>query len=53
MMPSLTVKAKHLCNFSFAGTGDPLGKRLNNSKTRQEVGWEPKYSSFGHFLETL
>ncbi|XP_050875584.1 uncharacterized protein LOC127079212 [Lathyrus oleraceus] len=37
----------------FTGTNDPLGKRLNNSKTRQEVGWEPKYSSFGHFLETL
>jgi len=39
--------------FLFAGTDDPLGKRLNNSKTRQEVGWEPKYSSFAHFLETL
>lgn len=37
----------------FTGTDDPLGKRLNNSKTRQEVGWEPKYSSFAHFLETL
>ncbi|KAK7332214.1 hypothetical protein VNO80_28963 [Phaseolus coccineus] len=37
----------------FTGTDDPLGKRLNNSKTRQEVGWEPKYSSFAHFLETI
>uniref|UniRef100_A0A0R0G7X6 NAD-dependent epimerase/dehydratase domain-containing protein n=1 Tax=Glycine max TaxID=3847 RepID=A0A0R0G7X6_SOYBN len=36
-----------------AGTDDPLGKRLNNSRTRQEVGWEPKYSSFAHFLETI
>ncbi|KAK7245712.1 hypothetical protein RIF29_40561 [Crotalaria pallida] len=37
----------------FTGTDDPLGKRLDNSKTRDEVGWEPKYSSFAHFLETL
>ncbi|KAE9594618.1 putative NAD(P)-binding domain-containing protein [Lupinus albus] len=37
----------------FIGTNDPLGKKLNNSRTRQEVGWEPKYSSFAHFLETL
>lgn len=39
--------------FSFAGTGDPLGKRLNNTRTRQEIGWEPKYTSFAHFLETI
>ncbi|KAK9161476.1 hypothetical protein Syun_007817 [Stephania yunnanensis] len=34
----------------FAGTDDPLGKRLNNSKTRAEIGWEPKYPSFAQFL---
>ncbi|KAF8394514.1 hypothetical protein HHK36_020724 [Tetracentron sinense] len=34
----------------FEGTHDPLGKRLNNSKTREEIGWEPKYSSFAQFL---
>ncbi|KAI3962340.1 hypothetical protein MKX01_005342 [Papaver californicum] len=33
----------------FTGKG-PLGKRLNNSKTRQEIGWEPKYPSFAQFL---
>ena len=38
---------------AIAGTDDPLGKRLNNSRTRQEIGWEPKYTSFAHFLETL
>ncbi|PON80270.1 NAD(P)-binding domain containing protein [Parasponia andersonii] len=38
---------------AFTGTTDPLGKRLNNSKTRQEIGWEPKYPSFSQFLETL
>ncbi|KAI4345476.1 hypothetical protein L6164_012599 [Bauhinia variegata] len=32
---------------------DPLGKRLNNSRTREEIGWEPKYTSFAFFLETL
>ncbi|XP_042475117.1 uncharacterized protein LOC122057170 isoform X2 [Macadamia integrifolia] len=34
----------------FTGTDDPLGKRLNNSKTRAEIGWEPKYQSFAQFL---
>ncbi|CAN6469375.1 unnamed protein product [Victoria cruziana] len=34
----------------FTGTGGPLGKRLNNSKTRAELGWEPKYQSFESFL---
>lgn len=33
-----------------SGTKDPLGKKLNNSKTRAELGWEPKYPSFAHFL---
>ncbi|OVA15042.1 hypothetical protein BVC80_949g56 [Macleaya cordata] len=31
-------------------SNDPLGKRLNNSKTRLEIGWEPKYPSFAQFL---
>lgn len=35
---------------SFTGTSDPLGKQLNNTKTREELGWEPKYSSFAEFL---
>ncbi|CAH9109068.1 unnamed protein product [Cuscuta europaea] len=35
----------------FTGTSDPLGKKLNNSKTRAELGWEPKYRSFAEFLE--
>ncbi|KAE8736022.1 hypothetical protein F3Y22_tig00000218pilonHSYRG00194 [Hibiscus syriacus] len=34
----------------FTGTSDPLGKMLNNSKTRKELGWEPKYPSFAHFV---
>ncbi|GMH29292.1 hypothetical protein Nepgr_031135 [Nepenthes gracilis] len=37
----------------FTGTNDPLGKRLNNSITRAEIGWQPKYGSFAQFLETL
>ncbi|KAM7485130.1 hypothetical protein LguiA_001139 [Lonicera macranthoides] len=35
---------------AFTGTNDPLGKKLNNLKTRQELGWEPKYPSFSQFL---
>ncbi|XP_038720322.1 uncharacterized protein LOC120012854 [Tripterygium wilfordii] len=34
----------------FTGTSVPLGKKLNNSRTREEIGWEPKYHSFAHFL---
>lgn len=34
----------------FTGTSGPLGKRLNNSKTREQIGWEPKYPSFAHFF---
>ncbi|XP_076942121.1 uncharacterized protein LOC143611961, partial [Bidens hawaiensis] len=34
----------------FTGTDGVLGKKLNNSKTREEIGWEPKYKSFAHFL---
>ncbi|XP_059648939.1 uncharacterized protein LOC132294922 isoform X2 [Cornus florida] len=35
---------------AFMGTNDPLGKKLNNSKTRKEIDWEPKYPSFSQFL---
>nr|XP_015892707.2 uncharacterized protein LOC107426913 [Ziziphus jujuba var. spinosa] len=38
---------------AFTGTSDPLGKRLNNSKTREEIGWEPKYPSFAQFLASI
>ncbi|XP_051224504.1 uncharacterized protein [Lolium perenne] len=34
----------------FTGTDGPLGKRMDNSKTRAEIGWQPKYSSFTEFL---
>lgn len=34
----------------FTGTSGALGKKLNNSKTRAELGWEPKYPSFAQFL---
>ncbi|KAL3648877.1 hypothetical protein CASFOL_005280 [Castilleja foliolosa] len=38
---------------AFTGPSDPLGKKLNNPKTRAEFGWEPKYTSFAQFLESL
>ncbi|KAF6998543.1 hypothetical protein CFC21_014658 [Triticum aestivum] len=34
----------------FTGTGGPLGKRMENSKTRADIGWEPQYPSFTEFL---
>jgi hypothetical protein len=35
---------------AFIGTDGPLGKKMNNSQTREEIGWEPKYPSFPAFL---
>ncbi|KAL0921973.1 hypothetical protein M5K25_005929 [Dendrobium thyrsiflorum] len=35
----------------FTGNTDKPGKKMNNSKTRAEIGWEPKYSSLSHFLD--
>ncbi|XVF28412.1 hypothetical protein REPUB_Repub15cG0027300 [Reevesia pubescens] len=35
---------------AFTGTSDSLGKKLKNTKTRNELGWEPKYTSFAQFL---
>ncbi|XP_028550575.1 uncharacterized protein LOC110101475 isoform X3 [Dendrobium catenatum] len=37
----------------FTGNTDKPGKKMNNSKTRAEIGWEPKYSSFSHFLDQV
>lgn len=34
----------------FTGNDGVLGKKLDNSKTREEIGWEPKYKSFAHCL---
>lgn len=46
----LLFKSLKFTRLGNAGTSDPLGKKLNNSKTREEIGWEPKYPSFAHFL---
>lgn len=35
----------------FTGTTGPLGKRMNNNKTREELQWEPKYKSFADFFD--
>jgi len=34
----------------FTGTDGPLGKRMENPKTRAEIGWQPKCPSFTEFL---
>lgn len=34
----------------FTGVNGPLGKKMDNTKTRNEIGWEPKYRSFSEFL---
>ncbi|CAO2820745.1 unnamed protein product [Amaranthus hypochondriacus] len=38
---------------AFTGTDGSLGKRMNNSKSRAEIGWEPKYPSFAEFLQVM
>ncbi|XP_057539630.1 uncharacterized protein LOC130817769 isoform X2 [Amaranthus tricolor] len=38
---------------AFTGTDGSLGKRMNNSKSRVEIGWEPKYPSFAEFLQVI
>ncbi|KAM7257074.1 hypothetical protein ACFE04_012815 [Oxalis oulophora] len=51
VMDLVEKSGKYSENFEgFTGTDDPLGKKLNNSKTRAELGWEPKYPSFAQFL---
>ncbi|KAI5650672.1 hypothetical protein M9H77_36677 [Catharanthus roseus] len=51
VMDLVTKSGKYNKKFEgFTGTSDPLGKKLNNSKTRAEIGWEPKYPSFAQFL---
>jgi nucleoside-diphosphate-sugar epimerase len=50
MYDSKSIVIFYLC---FSVTDGPLGKRLNNTRTRQEVGWEPKYPSFAHFLASM
>ncbi|BBN09645.1 hypothetical protein MPTK1_4g21460 [Marchantia polymorpha subsp. ruderalis] len=34
----------------FTSSEGPLGKRMNNNRTRRMTGWEPKYESFPSFL---
>ncbi|GAB2238033.1 hypothetical protein Droror1_Dr00015935 [Drosera rotundifolia] len=54
MMDLVSTSGKFSKKFvGFTGTDGPLGKRLNNSRSRAELGWEPKYPSFAEFLETL
>lgn len=54
MMDLVNKSGKFSKNFDkFTGTDGPLGKRLNNARTRQVVGWEPKYASFARFVESI
>uniref|UniRef100_A0A0D9V100 NAD-dependent epimerase/dehydratase domain-containing protein n=1 Tax=Leersia perrieri TaxID=77586 RepID=A0A0D9V100_9ORYZ len=51
IMDSVNRSGKFDTKFQgFTGTDGPLGKRMENSKTRSEIGWEPKYPSFSEFL---
>uniref|UniRef100_A0ACD5Z307 Uncharacterized protein n=1 Tax=Avena sativa TaxID=4498 RepID=A0ACD5Z307_AVESA len=51
IMDSVNKSGKFDTEFQgFTGTDGPLGKRMENSKTRADIGWEPKYPSFTEFL---
>ncbi|KAH0465267.1 hypothetical protein IEQ34_005370 [Dendrobium chrysotoxum] len=52
IMDCVNRSRKYSGNFQgFTGNTDKPGKKMNNSKTRAEIGWEPKYSSLSHFLD--
>ncbi|XP_064956755.1 uncharacterized protein LOC135585525 isoform X1 [Musa acuminata AAA Group] len=51
IMDSVNRSGKYSKKFlGFTGTDGPLGKRMTNSKTRAEIGWEPTFVSFPQFL---
>uniref|UniRef100_A0A0E0JIV1 NAD-dependent epimerase/dehydratase domain-containing protein n=1 Tax=Oryza punctata TaxID=4537 RepID=A0A0E0JIV1_ORYPU len=51
IMDSVNRSGKFDTKFQgFTGTDGPLGKKMENSRTRSEIGWEPKYPSFTEFL---
>jgi nucleoside-diphosphate-sugar epimerase len=36
----------------FTGTDPASGKRMYNRRTKDQLGWEPKYSSFVDFMHS-
>ncbi|XP_059072984.1 uncharacterized protein LOC131067013 isoform X1 [Cryptomeria japonica] len=51
MMEYVTKSGKFKENFQgFTGLTGPLGKQMDNSKTRNKIGWVPKYRNFSEFL---
>lgn len=46
---ALDDKCLHPSPCQFLGSGDPLGKKVNNSHTRQILDWSPTFQSFFDF----
>lgn len=53
MMKYAIESGRYKGECEFLGEGPPQGKKLNNDKTRQELGWEPKHESFEAFVNKI
>lgn len=51
MMDATFACGKFAGSCEFTGEGGDPGKKVNNSKTRAAVKWEPKYGSFVAFMK--
>ncbi|XP_024391486.1 uncharacterized protein [Physcomitrium patens] len=54
IMDIMMHSGKFAGNFhGFTKSDGPLGKKMNNSQTRERLGWQPKYNSFKDYVSTL
>ncbi|EFJ34402.1 hypothetical protein SELMODRAFT_438793 [Selaginella moellendorffii] len=45
------VSKNQECKTTFTGSDGPLGKKMDGSKTREELHWQPRYKSFEEFMK--
>mmetsp|Transcript_36403 Transcript_36403/g.102832 ORF Transcript_36403/g.102832 Transcript_36403/m.102832 type:complete len:364 (-) Transcript_36403:68-1159(-) len=50
MMDAVIATGKYEGSCTFTGEPGAQGKNMSNEKSRQELQWEPKYSSFSAFM---
>ena len=53
LMLSVEASGKYEGSCSFTETEGPIGRVMNNSITREALGWEPKYESFDACMQKL
>jgi nucleoside-diphosphate-sugar epimerase len=52
MMKACTDCGAFEGSVQFSGTDPASGKRMYNHRTRDQLGWKPKHSSFVDFMHT-